>query len=208
MLKIGLTGGIGSGKSTIADLFAQHGVPVLDMDVLAREVVMPGQPALREIKNLFGEDICTADDELKRSKLRRIIFTDSEKRQQLEAIVHPRIRERLARQLDALSAPYCLIVIPLLFETGRQDSLDRILVVDSPVDRQISRTMQRDNISEEQARQIMATQVDRQTRLSQADDIISNAGDIRQLSSQVAQLHRQYLALAQGDKQISPDKSS
>jgi len=196
MLRIGLTGGIGSGKSSVAALFADLGVPIIDMDVLAREVVMPGQPALQEIKKIFGVQICNDDGELNRRELRDIIFADPDKRKQLEDIVHPRIRERAKNLIDELGTPYCIIVIPLLFETGRQDTIDRILVVDTSIENQLQRTMQRDNISEDYVQNIIATQVDRQTRLDQADDVINNTGDIIRLKDQVNRLHQRYLELS------------
>lgn len=196
MLKIGLTGGIGSGKSTVAKLFAELGIPVIDMDVLAREVVMPGQPALLEIKKCFGAQICNKDGELNRKKLRDIIFSAPDKREQLEDIIHPRIRQRVKTLIDELDTAYCIIVIPLLFETGRQDSIDRILVVDTRVEDQIRRTMQRDKISENDVRDIIATQVDRQTRLDNANDIINNTEDIASLKDQVNHLHQHYLELS------------
>jgi len=196
MLRIGLTGGIGSGKSSVAALFADLGVPIIDMDVLAREVVMPGQPALQEIKKIFGVQICNDDGELNRRELRDIIFADPDKRKQLEDIVHPRIRERAKNLIDEMDTPYCIIVIPLLFETGRQDTIDRILVVDTSIENQLQRTMQRDNISEDYVQNIIATQVDRQTRLDQADDVINNTGDIIRLKDQVNRLHQRYLELS------------
>ncbi len=196
MLKIGLTGGIGSGKTAVTNLFAELGVTIIDMDVLAREVVLPGQPALSEIKKTFGESICNPHDELDRKKLREIIFAEPHKRQQLEAILHPRIRERVQARIKELDTAYCIIVIPLLFETGRQDSVDRILVVDASIEDQLRRTMQRDNISEDDAKSIISAQVDRATRLEQADDIINNTGDLSDLHTRVEQLHQNYLELS------------
>lgn len=195
MLKIGLTGGIGSGKSSVSALFLDLGVPVIDMDVLAREVVMPGQPALQEIIRLFGEHVCDANGELKRRRVRDIIFTDPNKRRQLEAIIHPAIREQVRRRLNNMDSPYCIIVIPLLFETGQKDMIDRILVVDSRPEDQLQRTMRRDNISKDDVQNIMATQVSRQTRLELADDIINNSEGIPRLKEQVQQLHQHYLEL-------------
>lgn len=196
MLKIGLTGGIGSGKSTVAKRFADLGVPVIDMDVIAREVVLPGQAALDEIKAVFGNDICNENNQLDRRRLRDIIFSDAAKRTQLENILHPRIRAKVKTLLDKLDAPYCIIVIPLLFETRGRDRIDRILVIDTTVEQQIRRTMQRDNMREDQVRNIIASQVDRQTRLDQADDVINNSGETGRLDVQVKQLHEQYLGLA------------
>ena len=196
MLKIGLTGGIGSGKSTVANLFSQHGTPIIDMDEIAREVVLPGKPAMQEIREYFGDDICDEKGILDRKKLRAIIFNDEDKRQHLENIVHPRIRQRVVEKLKPLNSPYCIIVIPLLFETGLQDTVDRILVVDVSVEEQITRTTQRDNLDEDYAMKIIASQVDRQTRLDNADDIIDNSGDITELESRIEKLHQKYLELA------------
>ena len=196
MFRVGLTGGIGSGKSAVTDLFAKLDVAVIDMDVLAREVVRPGQAALAEIKTVFGQDICNAQDELDRKRLRQIIFADAQKRKQLEAITHPRIRQRVEEIIAGLAAPYCIIVIPLLFESDRRDNLDRILVVDCDPEEQIRRTMQRDRIDADYVKRIIASQVDRQERLKGADDIISNNGNIDELAAQVKQLHHKYLELA------------
>ncbi len=196
MLKIGLTGGIGSGKSTVANLFSQHGAPIIDMDEIAREVVLPGKPAMQEIREYFGDDICDEKGILDRKKLRAVIFNDEDKRQHLENIVHPRIRQRVVEKLKPLNSPYCIIVIPLLFETGLQDTVDRILVVDVSVEEQITRTTQRDNLDEDYAMKIIASQVDRQTRLDNADDIIDNSGDITELESRIEKLHQKYLELA------------
>ncbi len=196
MLKIGLTGGIGSGKTSVTNLFAELGVTIIDMDILAREVVLPGQPALRDIKKTFGEQICDKNDELNRKKLRDIIFAEPDKRQQLEAIIHPRIREQAQAVINKLNTPYCIIVIPLLFETGRQDTIDRILLVDTSIEAQIQRTMARDSISEDYVKNIIATQVDRQTRLKHADDIINNTGEISDLKAQIKHLHKHYLELS------------
>lgn len=196
MYKVGLTGGIGSGKSTVAKFFADLGVPVIDMDIIAREIVRPGQATLQEIKSLFGHDICDSEDELDRKRLREIIFKDEVKRKQLESITHPRIRQRVDEIIQTLDAPYCIIVIPLLFESNRQDNIDRILVVDTDVEQQIRHTMQRDNIDEDYVRKIIASQASRQTRLKYADDIIDNSGKFEDLSSQVSSLHEKYLALA------------
>jgi dephospho-CoA kinase len=196
MLKIGLTGGIGSGKTTISNLFAELGVPVIDMDIIARQLVMPGQAALQEIIATFGNGIRSKSGELDRNKLRKLIFADERKRKQLEAILHPRIRQTVDKRLSELTYPYCIIVIPLLFETGRQDTIDRILVIDTSVEDQIKRTMDRDDVDQEQVKRIISSQVDRQTRLNHADDIIHNTDDISSLSSQVSALHKKYLELA------------
>ena len=196
MLIIGLTGGIGSGKSTVARLFAQHGVPVIDMDVIAREVVAPGQAALEDIVRLFGRDYLLDNGSLNRAMLRETIFNHPDKRKQLENILHPRIRETVKSRLAQLHAPYVIIVIPLLLETRQTDLIDRILVIDTTVEQQIKRTKNRDHISEEQVTKILTSQVDRQTRLDAADDILHNSDGINELSQQVAALHKHYLTLA------------
>lgn len=196
MLRIGLTGGIGSGKTTVSDIFSALGVPVIDMDLIARDVVVPGQPALEKIKSLFGDNICSEDGQLDRKALRKLIFNDEQKRKQLEEIIHPAIRQSVKNKLDQLSTAYCIIVIPLLFETGQKDLIDRILVVDSNIEDQIERTKKRDHIEENDVRQIMGSQVDRQTRLNKADDIVHNTGDIASLTSQIEALHEKYLGLS------------
>ena len=196
MLIIGLTGGIGSGKSTVADMFADLGVPVIDMDQIARQVVEPGQPALKQIAEIFGNNIIGPDGQLNRSQLSQIIFNSTEKRHQLEAILHPLIREETVRKLAKIDAPYCVVVIPLLIESDQRSLIDRILVIDAPETLQISRTMQRDGISTKQAEKIMATQVDRQSRLAAADDIINNVGEMEALRLQVNKLDQTYRALA------------
>lgn len=194
MLVIGLTGGIGSGKSTVADMFAGLGVPIIDMDRIARQTVEPGQPALEQITQMFGKDLIGPDGQLNRQRLSTIIFDSAEKRHQLEAILHPIIRKETEQQLAMLEAPYCIVVIPLLLESGLHSLIDRILVVDAPESVQITRTMQRDNISATQAEKILATQVDRQSRLSAADDIINNSGELSELRHQVEHLDQQYRA--------------
>jgi len=198
MLRIGLTGGIGSGKSTISTLFAELGVPIIDADIIAREVVTPKQPALREITALFGDHLLDDQGQLRRKQLRQIVFTDPNKRKQLEAILHPCIRQRMLElaNLATHQHPYCIMSIPLLLESGWQDLLDRILVVDISEHLQLERTCQRDNISEQTAQAIIATQVSRQTRLLAADDIIDNSGDSEALRQQVLQLHQNYLQLS------------
>ncbi len=196
MLVIGLTGGIGSGKSTAADLFAARGVPVIDADAVARELVEPGMPALTEIESRFGHSVITAEGRLDRAELGRQVFADSSARSDLEAILHPRIRERMQAQLRKLDAPYCLLVIPLLVETGQRDLVQRVLVVDAPEATQRQRIAQRDARSSAQLDHILAAQADRQTRLSAADDVIHNDGDLAGLEAQVEALHQKYLQMA------------
>jgi dephospho-CoA kinase len=192
MLIIGLTGGIGSGKSTVANLFADLDVPIIDMDQIARQVVEPGQPALQQIAQIFGNELIDAEGKLKRQQLSQIIFDSEEKRRQLEAILHPKIRKETERQLAQLEAPYCIVVIPLLLESDQRSLVNRILVVDAPEDIQIARIMQRDGISAKQAEKILASQVDRQSRLNAADDIINNSGEFEAMRHQVNKLDQAY----------------
>lgn len=196
MLVVGLTGGVGSGKTAVSDRFAQCGVPVVDTDLLARELVEPDQPALLEIVTEFGPDCLDETGRLRRDRLRERVFADPDGRLRLEAILHPRIRALMRARIADLVAPYCLVVIPLLVETGMTDILDRVLVVDAPEVEQVRRVMARDGVPEEQARRILAAQASRDQRLARADDVLENVGDLDALSRQVAALHKHYLALA------------
>ncbi|MBC2730411.1 dephospho-CoA kinase [Thiobacillus sp.] len=197
MFKVGLTGGIGSGKSTVADLFAGHGVPVIDTDVIARALTVRGGVALDAVRAAFGDQVMQADGALDRAALRRRIFSDADARHQLEAILHPRIRSVVEQQLAALSAPYVLIVIPLLVETGAyQEILDRVLLVDCPEEQQITRVMTRSGLTRDEVEAILAVQAGRAARLAIADDVISNATSPEALRTQVAALHRRYLAFS------------
>ncbi|MES9934851.1 MAG: dephospho-CoA kinase [Sedimenticola sp.] len=197
MFTVGLTGGIGSGKSVVTRRFADLGVPVIDADLVAREVVEPGQPALAEITARFGSQLLDDEGKLRRKALREIVFNDNKARADLEAILHPRIRQRMQQKLESLNAPYAILAIPLLVETAQQDRVDRVLVVDCAVDEQIRRVSQRDGITSEQARAILDTQATREQRLSVANDIIDNSGTIDDLDASVLALHRQYLALSE-----------
>lgn len=192
MLTIGLTGGIGSGKSAAAKLFAELGVPIIDTDLIARQVVEPGQPALTEIAQTFGPEILTRDGQLNRPALRQIIFADAAKRQQLEAILHPRIQTEMLRQAAALTAPYCIFVIPLLLEAGQQHLVKRILVIDCDDNLRRQRLKNRDQMSDAEIDRAFAAQASREQRLAAADDIISNDGSLDQLRAQVQQLHSRY----------------
>lgn len=196
MLIIGLTGGIGSGKTTVANLFADLGTPIIDTDVIARELVTPGQSALAEITSLFGTTILNSDGFLNRGELRQQVFSEPDKRKQLEAILHPRIRREVKQRLSSINAAYCLVVVPLLVETNYQYLIQRILVVDSPEELQIKRTIARDNNTEDNVRAIMATQAKRKTRLEKADDILLNDDDTDALKQKVELLHRYYLDTA------------
>lgn len=198
--RVGLTGGIASGKSTVADMFAELGVPVIDTDVIARQVVEPGQPALAEIRQQFGGDVIAADGTLDRAAMRRAIFADDDARQQLEAILHPIIRDEAMRQSRAAGGDYQLIVVPLLVESPMRHAMDRILVVDCGVDVQIERLLERDAETESQARKIVAAQASREARLAIADDVVRNDGSLDETGQQVDALHAHYLALsANGD---------
>lgn len=197
MLRVGLSGGIGSGKSTVADLFARHHVPVIDTDRIARDIVRPGEPALDHIVREFGKDMLDAGGNLDRARLRTRVFNDADARLRLEAILHPRIRATVLSELSSLQAPYCLIVVPLLIETGFRELMDRVLVVDADEARQVERTTARDGVSVEAAHKILAAQAKREERLAQADDVIINNGTLEQLAREVERLHAQYLALSE-----------
>jgi len=200
MLRVGLTGGIASGKSAVATCFERLGVPVIDTDQLAREVVEPGQPALRALLEAFGPTVLAVNGQLDRRALRARVFADTTERKRLEAILHPAIRTRLAAKLAALpmTTPYVVIAIPLLVETGRGDRVDRVLVVDCPPELQLSRLLARDGESETGARAILAAQASRAERLAIADDVIENTGGLGELAERVAALHEHYQALASG----------
>lgn len=195
-LRIGLTGGIASGKTTVCKLFAEYCVPIIDADILAREVVAPGQPALHEIVLAFGTDYINAEGQLDRGKLRSLVFADPEKRRRLEAILHPRIQSEMLARAQASRAPYCILAIPLLLEVNQTHLVQRILVVDVPVAIQLKRVMERDGLSESEALAIIHTQISREARLKAADDVIHNDGDLVQLAGKVKALHEQYLQLS------------
>jgi len=195
---IGLTGGIGSGKSTVARAFETLGAASVDADDVAREIVLPGEPALLAIKNRFGDQIIQQDGTLNRAALRDIIFKDPEQRQWLESVTHPKIRERLLQhlaQLKTQGAPYVLLVSPLLFESGQNALVNRAIVVDVPQALQLSRTQQRDGVSESQVHAILAAQLSREQRLAQADDVIDNSGDHASMMEQVVRLDQRYRQL-------------
>ena len=196
MFTVVMTGGIASGKTSASDLFALYGVPILDTDLAARTVVEPGQPALDEIKVSFGSDVITASGELNRAALREVIFEHPEKRRELEAILHPKIRAHINWLKDQLDASYCIIVVPLFLESGRGYEADRLLVIDVPIEIQRNRLAQRDGTTPEQIEQILNSQATREERLSAADDVIDNATSPDDLAARVAELHKQYLSQA------------
>ncbi len=201
MFAVGITGGIGSGKSTATDRFIELGVPAIDADVVARELVKPGRSALKRVIDTFGVEVATADGRLDRIKLRKIVFSDSEKKSQLENILHPEIHAEILRQLSESTAPYTVVVIPLLAESKRQYPLDRILVIDAPHELQIERVSARDNQSPQEAEHIIQLQASRQARMAIADDVIVNNGSTQDLQHQVDALHKKYLAYACGSEE-------
>ncbi len=194
---VGVTGGIGSGKSTVCRLFtANHGVVVIDADQVAREVVEPGTPALAAIAASFGKEVLGDDGRLDRARLRGIVFADPARRAELEAITHPAIRSGMRAHVEALTGPYCLLGIPLLAEGGRNELIDRVLVVDCPAALQIERVRARDHLTEAEVAAIMRTQASREARLRIADDVVVNDGDTPSLAGRVDELHNMYLQLA------------
>lgn len=192
---VGLTGGIGSGKSTVVRLFGNLGVHWVDADDVARQVVEPGTPALAAIADHFGEDILTREGALDRARLRQIVFADPEQRKWLESLLHPRIREELVRQLRPADydLPYVILVSPLLLETDQHQLVDRILVVDVPVELQISRTTARDSNSREQVERIIAAQMPREERLARADEVIDNNRPVGEVELQVREMHKRFM---------------
>ncbi len=197
VFRVGLTGGIGSGKTTVSKLFADLGVPVIDTDILARELVRAGQPVLRQIIACFGDTMLRADGELDRARLAETVFASKPQRQRLEAILHPAIRQRIDTLVTALPADtaYVLIVVPLLFESGFDTLVDRILLVHSDEETRIQRIRQRDpERSRQQIERIIRSQISPQQALQRADDALPNNGDTGQLKNAVTQLHHQYLA--------------
>jgi dephospho-CoA kinase len=194
--RVALTGGIASGKTTVANLFADLGVPLIDTDVIARQVVEPGQPALAAVMAAFGPDILDAEGRLDRRRMRERIFSDPTARQRLEAILHPAIRAEMERRSREAGGPYQVLVIPLLTEGKRRDHVDRVLLVDVPEELQIQRLMMRDGVTHEQARASLNAQATRAERLAIADDVVRNTGRVDNLRDEVARLHSMYLALA------------
>lgn len=194
-MRVGLTGGIASGKSTVADLFARHGVTIVDTDVIARQVVEPGCSALAEISDQFGDQVIDSSGHLDRAAMRKIVFADTAARERLEAILHPRIRAETRRQLLAAEGDYVIVVVPLLVESPLRDDVDRVLVVDCSEDTQLRRLLARDAESEQQARRMLAAQASREQRLAAADDIIRNDDDLAFTQSQVDALHTFYTNL-------------
>ena len=190
-----LTGGIASGKTAVSDGFRHLGVPVIDTDVIARQLVEPGQPALALIADIFGPGILDSTGGLDRKKMREAIFSDHEKKAQLEQVLHPLIGEEVLKRLEQLSAPYCILVVPLYAESGSYRWVDRVLLVDVSEEQQIRRVMRRDDISQEQAEAILDAQASRAGRAALADDVIDNSGTLDELEGKIESLHKKYSSL-------------
>lgn len=192
-LVIGLTGGIASGKTTVSDMFAKLGIDIIDADVIAREIVAKGTPALAAIVERFGDDILTPEQELDRQKLRTVVFSDSAKKDWLNALLHPLIREQMQLQTASATSPYCILSVPLLVENKLNTMVSRTLVVDIDEASQIKRAIARDNSEPAIIESIIASQASRKERLAAADDVIVNNKDLDWLSAQVQDLHQMYL---------------
>jgi dephospho-CoA kinase len=196
MFVVGVTGGIGSGKSAVSDRFKRLGIKIVDADLASREVVKPGQPALAAISQHFGADVIQADGSLDRARLRALVFANPNERVWLERLLHPLINEYLRQELASATSAYAILVSPLLKETGQSRFTNRILVVDVPEHVQLARTMARDSNDETQVKAIMAAQASRQSRLAIADDVIQNDAGFEALDTAVQRLHERYLTLA------------
>ena len=196
-LVVGLTGGIGSGKSAAADEFARLGATVVDTDAIAHELTGPGGAAIPAVKRQFGSAFLDASGAMNRTRMRELVFSDPQQKQRLEALLHPMIRAESARRIASASGPYTVHVVPLLIESpGYRERVGRVLVVDSPEELQVSRVRQRSGLPESEVRRIIAAQIQRDKRLAAADDVIDNSGTISALQQQVQKLHETYLKLA------------
>jgi len=196
VLRIGLTGGIASGKTAVSDMFAAQGVPVIDTDRIARDLVQPGMPALEEIRRHFGDALIAADGSLDRSELRKLVFENEQSRKAVEGILHPGIRRETIARSKTAGGPYQIIVVPLLVESALKSFMDRIVVVDCDPQTQLQRLLSRDREHVEQARRMIAAQASREERLAIASDVIDNDGDLADTRRQVEDLHRRFLQLA------------
>jgi dephospho-CoA kinase len=204
---VGISGGIGSGKTTVTDLFATYSIAVIDADVIAREVVEPGSPALKAIIDKFGQSVIdssigSSSGTLDRAKLRTLVFNDSEIKNWLNQLLHPAIRQQMLLQTQQATSAYCLLSVPLLVENKLYEHVDRVVIVDVDEQTQLQRTLLRDKTNEQQIRAIMSSQATRQQRLAVADDVIDNNGNVDDLSEQVAHLHKHFLQLAKQDSEI------
>ena len=193
---VGVTGGIGIGKSIVCHLFAELGVPVIEADEIARELTAPRQPALQSIVREFGEEMLDSEGRLHRDKLRAMVFSEPGRRKRLEEILHPLILEEMLRRAKKVKGPYCLLCIPLLIETGLSGVVDRILVIDAPEPLQVQRVMERDRLTMDEVKAIMQAQTLREKRLKAAHDVIVNDADLTKLAEQVKALHQKYLNLS------------
>ena len=192
---IGLTGGIGSGKTAVSDSFEALGIDVVDADLASRVVVQKGKPCLLKIAQHFGEDILTKEAELDRAKLREIIFKSEEEKNWLESLLHPAIANQIQDELNASKSPYTILVSPLLLETNQKDFCSKVLAVDVPVETQVERTLKRDGVSKEQVQAIINSQISRNDRLNLADEVIVNDGTLEDLEIAVKTLHEKFLSL-------------
>ena len=192
---IGLTGGIGSGKTAVSDSFEALGIDVVDADLASRVVVQKGKPCLLKIAQHFGEDILTKEAELDRAKLREIIFKSEEEKNWLESLLHPAIANQIQDELNASKSPYTILVSPPLLETNQKDFCSKVLVVDVPVETQVERTLKRDGVSKEQVQAIINSQISRNDRLNLADEVIVNDGTLEDLEIAVKILHEKFLSL-------------
>ena len=202
-----LTGGIAAGKTAVSDLFAQRGVPVIDTDQIAHEIVEPGQPALKRIAEAFGREFLGADGRLDRKKMRTAIFSSPQQKTRLEGILHPAIVAEADHRIAQINAPWCILVVPLLTETSLLPWIDHVLVVDVEESVQIERVMARDNISQQQAQSILDAQTSRRQRLALADDVLDNSGSLEQLKTAVNELQRKYTILANSAKSSPCERS-
>ena len=191
---IGLTGGIGSGKTAVSETFEKLGITVVDADLASRVVVEKGKPCLEEIAKHFGDDILNENDELNRAKLREIIFNSDSEKLWLESLLHPAIAEQIKDELNASESPYTILVSPLLLETNQRDFCDKVLVVDVPIEIQMERTTKRDGVSKDQVKSIIKSQINRDERLQLADEIIINEGSIEDLEMIVRELHEKLIS--------------
>ena len=196
-LTVALTGGIGSGKTTVSRMFCDRGVPVIDADEIAREITRAGGPAFKDVLELFGPSALAPDGELRRDHIRRAVFRDEMLRRRLEAIIHPLVYAEIRRRLAAADHPYCVVSVPLLLESGSTAEFDQVLVVDVPEELQLRRTAERDRLPESEIRKVIDSQVSREARLLAADDVVRNDDDLDYLESRIDRLHLKYLALAE-----------
>lgn len=193
---VGVTGGIGSGKTTICREFEKLGAPVIDTDQVARDVVAPGSPGLAAVVDAFGAEVLTADGQLDRRRVRQLVFATPALRERLEAILHPLIRQETDARVMAAGFPYCLVCIPLLVERGGGNRVNRVLVIDCPTEIQLQRVMARDELTAPEVAAIMRTQASREDRLAVAHDVLENTGDVALLRPRIQALHARYLQLA------------